>query len=229
MNIVGINKTTLIDYPGKVATTLFTLGCNMSCPYCHNKQIAFDFAKPEILDLDYIFNTIEERVGFIDGISITGGEPTLQKDLPWFCKEIKKRFNLLVKVDTNGSFPMVVKRLIDENIVDYFAMDIKTSFKRYKEYLGIDGEIIYKTYDILRKSGVEYELRVTCYPDFVNSDTLSELLPRLDKKDRLYLQKCNVDYYNQEEIGEYDDKQLGLFEDMLLSKGFSSTNVRGLV
>jgi len=172
MKIVGVQKTTLVDYPGKIATTFFTLGCNMRCPYCHNKQIAFDFIAKEVIPIEEIFNILDTRRNFIDGIVITGGEPTLQSGLFDFLKQIKAKYKFFVKLDTNGSFPTVINRLIEENLVDYIALDIKTSFNRYKEYLGIEGDMIKKTYELIRDSGLDYELRMTCYPDFINSDTV---------------------------------------------------------
>ncbi|MEI6079317.1 MAG: anaerobic ribonucleoside-triphosphate reductase activating protein [bacterium] len=227
MKIAGIQKTTLVDYPGKIASTVFTLGCNMRCPYCHNKQIAFDFAETELISTEKVFEIIEERKKFIDGISISGGEPTLQPDLLAFCKEIKKRYGLLIKLDTNGSFPMIVKRAIEEKLVDYVALDLKTSFSRYMECLGIDGGIIYKSYEIIRNSGIDYELRMTCYPDFINSSSLAELLGFLSPTDKIYIQKCNINQ-DEDQNEYYDQHQLELFGSILESKGFSCALVRGI-
>ena len=227
MNIVGLQKTTLVDYPGKVATTLFTLGCNMRCPYCHNKQIAFDFATSEPIKIDKIYSFLEERKNFIDGVVISGGEPTLQKDLIDFIKSLKERFGFCIKLDTNGSKPHVVKKIIKQKLVDYFALDIKTSFNKYKEYLGIDGELIFNTYKLIRGSGINYELRMTCYPDYINSGNISEIMSFLSPKDRIYIQKCNLDDDLIDEINiTYKDGQLELFEDLLVDNGFASTLVR---
>lgn len=220
MQIAGIQKTSLIDYPGKVCTVLFTIGCNMKCPYCHNKQISFDFAEqPEAVSMDEVYSVLGERAGFIDGISISGGEPTFQKDLLAFCADIKKRFGLLIKVDTNGSNPLVIKELISKKAVDYFALDIKTSFERYKGSLGVDGSKILESYNLIKDSGVDYELRMTCYPDFIDTDVIDELLPCLDYRDRLFIQKCNNER-------TYDKGQLELFENMFKDQGYSSTGLR---
>ncbi|MEI6092250.1 MAG: anaerobic ribonucleoside-triphosphate reductase activating protein [bacterium] len=227
MKIAGIQKTTLVDYPGKIASTIFTLGCNMRCPYCHNKQISFDFAEPELLDTNDVMAIIKERHKFIDGITITGGEPTLQKDLLDFCKEIKSKFGLLIKLDTNGSLPMIVKRAIDEKLVDYIALDLKTSFSRYKECLGIDGEIIYGSYKMIRDSGIDYEIRMTCYPDFINTSSLSELLGFLNPSDKIFIQKCNVVNLDEQK-SDYENGQLELFGNIMESKGFYSTLIRGI-
>ena len=220
MQIVGIQKTSLIDYPGKMCTTLFTLGCNMKCPYCHNKQISFDFVEaPALLGVADVFSTIEERKSFIDAVSISGGEPTVQKDIVEFCLDIKKKFALLVKIDTNGSKPAVIKKLIESNAVDYIALDIKTSFSRYKESLGVDGKLIYESYNLIKNSKIEHELRMTCFPDFINSDVIDEMLPLLDIKDRLFLQKCN----NEQ---TYDKGQMDLFENQFKEQGYSATGLR---
>jgi len=231
VQIAGLQKTSLIDYPGKVSTTLFTLGCNMKCPYCHNKQISFDFVEiPMVMSDEEVFALIEERKDFIDAISLSGGEPTLQPDLLDFCREIKKRYGILIKFDTNGSFPDVIQKAIDEKLVDYVALDIKTSFNRYKESLGVDGERIYKTYKIISSAtNIGYELRMTCFPDFVDSESIAELLPMLDIKDRIYLQQCylNKDLENPVyDTPAYDQIQLELFENIMNSKGFASASIR---
>ena len=230
MQIAGVQTISLIDYPGKVCTTLFTLGCNFRCPYCHNKQISFDFADVELMDEEAVFKLLDERKDFIDAISISGGEPTLQPDILDFCKKIKDRYGLLIKFDTNGSFPTVLKRAIDEKLVDYVALDIKTSFTRYKEHLGVEGEIIYKSYNIIKDSGIDYELRMTCFPEFIHTDSITEVMPLLSPKDRVFIQQCILRSTNeageQEEAPLYTEEQLELFGNMFTSLGFSSTSIR---
>ncbi len=229
MQIAGIQRTTLIDYPGKVSATLFTLGCNMKCPYCHNKQISFDFVDANVMDTKDVFALLDERKNFIDAVSLSGGEPTLQPDLLDFCREIKKRYGLLIKFDTNGSFPEVLRQAIEQKLVDYIAMDVKTSFNKYQEYLGIDGMRVYESYKIISNSNIGYELRMTCYPDFIDSESVTELLPMLDIKDRIYIQQC---YLNKDadnpiyNIPSYDQTQLELFENLMNSKGFASASIR---
>lgn len=227
MNIVGIKKTSLLDYPDKVSTTLFTLGCNLRCPYCHNKQIAFDFVGEQILlPTEKIFSMLSERLAFIDGITISGGEPSMHLGLYNFCKTIKEKYNLAIKLDTNGAYPMIIKRLIDSKLLDYVALDIKTSFKRYKEYLGLEGDVVYKTYELIKNSLLPYELRMTAYPKFINKDTLLELIPYLDKNDKIYIQQCNVEYC--EDTIAYEESELKELENILTKQGFRSVIVRGL-
>ena len=225
MQIAGMQKTTLVDFPGKVASIVFTRGCNMRCPYCHNKQIAFDFesGNQELMNTDDVLHVLDQRKHFIDGVVITGGEPTLQKGLLGFMKLIKEEFGLLVKLDTNGSKPDVVQQAINLKLVDYLAMDLKTSFKRYKEFLGVDGDLIYKTYSIIRDSGISYELRMTCYPDFVNSHIIDEVLPLLDPRDRIFIQKCNPVGNQEIDPASYDKNQLDLFGDMFKDGGLTSS------
>jgi len=229
VQIAGIQRTSLIDYPGKVSATLFTLGCNMKCPYCHNKQISFDFAEATVMDIKEVFAFLDERKNFIDAVSLSGGEPTLQPDILDFCREIKKHYGFLIKFDTNGTFPKVLQKAIDEKLVDYIAMDIKTSFNKYKEHLGIDGALVYESYKILRLSNINYELRMTCYPDFIDSDNIKDLLPMLDIEDRIYIQQCylnkNIEtpIYN---VPSYDQSQLELFENLMNSSGFAFASVR---
>jgi len=169
--------------------------------------------------MDEVFSLIQERLGFIDGISISGGEPTIQKDLLDFCFEVKKRFSLLIKVDTNGSNPDVIDELIKKKLVDYLALDIKTSFQRYKGSLGVDGENILKSYNIIKDSGVDYELRMTCYPDFISTEVIDELLPYLNYRDRLFIQKCNNE-------NTYDAGQLELFRNIFKEQGYGQTGIR---
>ena len=222
MKIVGIQKTTLLDFPDKIATTIFTLGCNIRCPYCHNKQISFDFAKQNIIDNNEVINTINERKNFIDGIVITGGEPTIQPELLNFMRMIKNKFGLLIKLDTNGTSPLVVRKAIDESLVDYVALDIKTSFENYKKYLNVDGQDILSTYNILRNSKVNYELRMTCYPEFIDSDGISNLINYLDVRDRIFIQKCNY------ESNTSNEDQLELFEELFSINGFNCASIRGV-
>ncbi|MBP8017018.1 anaerobic ribonucleoside-triphosphate reductase activating protein, partial [Candidatus Gracilibacteria bacterium] len=166
MQIAGIKKTSLLDYPGKIATIIFTLGCNFRCHYCHNP----DFVLPEKIKLikdDLItekafFNFLEKRVGFIDGVVITGGEPTLQKDLYEFIKKIKK-MGFLIKLDSNGRDPKILKRLIKNKLVDYIAMDIKNPIKKYKKIVNINLNLpaYEESIKIILNSDIDHEFRTT--------------------------------------------------------------------
>lgn len=166
MQISGIQKTTLLDYPGKVSTIIFTLGCNFRCHYCHN----FEFVLPEhvknvandLISEDAFFNFLKSREWFLDGVVISWWEPTLQKDIYEFSKKIKE-VGFLVKIDTNWRDPKIIKKLIDNQIIDYIAMDIKNPIEKYDEIVNIDfnPKDILETINLLLEGKVDYEFRST--------------------------------------------------------------------
>ncbi len=163
MTIAGLQKTTLIDYPGKIACTIFTHGCNFRCPFCHNPELVTKrLLKKNILFEKDFFAFLEKRKKMLDAVVITGGEPCLQEDLVSFCKKIKKE-KFLVKVDTNGSVPEALEALLKEKAVDYIAMDIKSSLDRYKDLSGgFDSfKKILRSTEILKSSKIDYEFRTT--------------------------------------------------------------------
>lgn len=159
MIIGGLQKTTLIDYPGKIAAIVFTSGCNMNCHYCYNPELR-DFS-PKI-DEDEFFSFLDNRVGKLDAVTVTGGEPTVQKDLFEFITKIKDR-GFLVKLDTQGTNPVMVERLIDAQIIDYIAMDIKAPFERYREVANcfVDEKALKRTITRIMSSAPDYEFRTT--------------------------------------------------------------------
>jgi pyruvate formate lyase activating enzyme len=160
MLISGFEKNTLLDYPGRVASIVFTYGCNLRCSYCHNPELVVEECKKEyLIDEDTVLEYLSSRNGLIDALVITGGEPTLQKDLIPFIRRVKS-LNLLVKLDTNGVFTDIIQEIIKENIVDYWAMDVKYPSEYYKEY-GIDVEGIKSSIDLIKDSGKKYEFRTT--------------------------------------------------------------------
>jgi pyruvate formate lyase activating enzyme len=163
MNIYGMQKTTLVDYPGHVATTLFTAGCNFRCPYCHNGDLVEHTATLSPYTHEEIFSHLKKRASVIDGVVISGGEPTLQPDLPDFIKEIKN-LGYLVKLDTNGSHPAMLRQLVNEKLVDYVAMDIKHSRTKYNTIANqadFDLNTIAASVDFLKEGHVDYEFRTT--------------------------------------------------------------------
>ncbi len=160
MKIAGFEKNTLLDYPGKVASIIFTYGCNLRCPYCHNPELVTKpLDKSNLFSEDYITEYLKKRKGLIDALVITGGEPLLQQDLIPFIKKIK-RLGLLVKLDTNGTLSDRVEEIINEEIVDYWAMDIKFPTEYLKDY-GMDPKDIKKSIDLIMNSGKKYEFRTT--------------------------------------------------------------------
>jgi len=163
MTIAGLQKTTLIDYPDKVACTVFTYGCNFRCPFCHNPELVTrKLQKKDTISEEEFFKFLKKRKNMLDGVVITGGEPCLQKDLISFCKKIKRR-GFFVKVDTNGSLPEALEALLEAKAVDYIAMDIKSSFESYKKVTGgFDSfKKILHSIEILKNSKIDYEFRTT--------------------------------------------------------------------
>lgn len=160
MLIAGFEKNTLLDYPGQVASIIFTYGCNLKCSYCHNPELVTEPCQKEnLLKEEYILEYLKSREGLIDALVITGGEPTLQKDLVPFIKKVKG-LGILVKLDTNGVLYNTVEDIMNLNIVDYWAMDIKYPSEYLKEY-GIDSKAVEKSIQLIMNSGKEYEFRTT--------------------------------------------------------------------
>ncbi len=163
MNIQGFQKMTLLDYPERVACTVFTGGCNFRCPFCHNASLVTDINLKSAFNEEEILSFLEKRQGILDGVCITGGEPLLQPDIKQFIIKIKS-LGFKVKLDTNGSFPDKLKELIDENLVDYVAMDIKNSKEKYLITAGVTKDImpsVEKSVKILLENRVDYEFRTT--------------------------------------------------------------------
>jgi pyruvate formate lyase activating enzyme len=166
MIIAGLQKTTLIDYPGKLACVVFLAGCNFRCPWCYSSELVLPLKivkQPRMSEQDF-FNFLRERIGLLEGVVICGGEPTINKDLPQFIEKIKK-LGYFVKLDTNGSNPEVLKNLAEVKLIDYVAMDIKSSLnnKIYKSIMGegIELDDIKKSVDFLKNSGIDFEFRTT--------------------------------------------------------------------
>lgn len=191
MKIGGLQKLTLIDYPGKVAATVFLIGCNFRCPYCHNPELVSPElveGQPQIKETDF-FKFLDERKGFLDGVCITGGEPTIFSDLPKFIQKIKKR-GFLVKLDTNGSNSEMLKDLIKDDLVDFIAMDIKTSILKYNK-VGVKNKIsqVQKSINIIKDSGKNYEFRTTVVPGIVDEKDIKKIAQWLKGAKKFVLQQ----------------------------------------
>ena len=171
--IKGWQKTSLIDYEPYTASVIFLAGCSFNCGYCHNPELVLHFSDVPDIDEKEVLDYLEKKKIWIDGGCITGGEPTMHKDLPEFISKIKK-LGLLVKLDTNGSNPKMVKKLLEEKLVDYIAMDIKTVLGRYDEVAGVkvDKKKIEKSIGLIKDSGVKHEFRTTVIPGIVGKKEL---------------------------------------------------------
>ena len=188
MNISGIQKLTLLDYPGKCACTVFLAGCNLRCPFCHNASLVVGQA-PTAMEEAEFFAFLKKRKGLLDGVCVTGGEPTLRKDLPDFIRRIKE-LGYLVKLDTNGSNPAMLRQLLEEGLLDYVAMDIKNCPERYAETCG-GIEILPQVQEslaILKENNVEYELRTTLCRPFHDESALEAIGKWLTGTQNYYLQ-----------------------------------------
>jgi pyruvate formate lyase activating enzyme len=187
MHIGGLLKNSIIDYPGKLSCGIFLAGCNFDCPYCHNPDLVEGCAgRSAEFNPGKIYRFIENRKGFLDGVVISGGEPTLQEDLFDLCRRIKN-MGFPVKLDTNGSRPRVIKRLIDEGLVDYIAMDLKTDPGWYATYIKANckASAILASIEIIMESTIAHEFRTTCVKPIVTPEVI-ENISRLIKGAGLY-------------------------------------------
>ncbi|MBO4216743.1 MAG: anaerobic ribonucleoside-triphosphate reductase activating protein [Clostridia bacterium] len=173
MKISGFQKLTLLDYPGKVAALLFTAGCDFRCPFCQNSELVLNPALAPAIDTEYIFDYLKKRSGVLDGVCITGGEPLLSDGVFETARRIKS-LGMIVKLDTNGSFPDRLSEMIAEKLCDYVAIDIKSSKRNYHTASGcmIDLSKIEKSVGILMTGSVDYEFRTTCVRELVSRDDL---------------------------------------------------------
>lgn len=227
MNIAGVQKVTLLDYPGKVACEIFTQGCNFECPFCQNSSLipitnTGEFSEEEI------FEYLNLRKNILDGVVITGGEPTVQKDLKAFIKKIKD-LGLLVKLDTNGGNPKVLQELIDEKLVEYVAMDIKNIFNKYNITAGkkINLDNIKKSIEILKASKIDYEFRTTIIKEMHSLDDIVSIC-KLVGDAKYYLQN----FEDSENVIDHSlhgfSREELLFIDKYLKDVFPNVEIRAL-
>jgi len=185
--IKGVIESSFIDYPGKISIVIFTVGCNFHCHYCHNPELVNP--EPPFMSEDKVLEKIDNKKEWIDGIVISGGEPTLHKDLPELIKKIKSR-GLLVKLDTNGSNPEMLKELINSKLIDYIAMDVKAPLKNYPKIVQCEADTkkIKESIELIKTSGIAYEFRTTILPSLVSEKDLIEIGYLLEGSDLLVLQ-----------------------------------------
>ena len=215
MVLGGLQKNSLIDYPGKISSVLFLSGCNFDCPYCHNPALAkgSPLLSPPV-DEETVYDFLESRRNFLDGVVISGGEPTLHKGLVVLCEKIKQ-MGYPVKLDTNGSRPQVIKTLADEGLVDYISMDVKTDPFRYFPLTKEDytPERILSSIKIIMESNLPHEFKTTCIKPLVDVSVI-ETISRLIEGSDLYalqrFQRTEVLHPEFFEENEYriDDNEL---------------------
>ena len=227
MLIGGVQKMTMLDYPGKVACTIFTYGCNFRCPFCHNATLVIDEAS--LFDKNEILSYLYKRKGILDGVVVTGGEPLLQSDIIDFLKELKQT-GLLIKLDTNGSYPTKLKEIIDLGLVDYVAMDIKNCKEKYDLTTGtsIDISKIEQSVNILMQNKVDYEFRTTIVKELHEKEDIEKIAQWLIGAKRIFLQPFKD---NENLIGEglssHTKETLESFKE-ILQKTIPQVEIRGL-
>src|SRR3989344_7127229 len=178
IQIRGLERLSLIDYPGKIAATFFFSGCNFRCGYCHNPELVEpDLIKKNLkISEEYFLNFLESRKGLIEGVCLTGGEPTINPDLPVFVKKIKEK-GFLIKLDTNGSNPKMLKNLFKEKLLDFTAMDIKASKDKYSLAINQSANLdnIQKSINLIQESKIEYEFRTTVAPWLIDKTEIEKI------------------------------------------------------
>lgn len=218
MKIGGLQKHTLIDYPGHLACTVFTVGCNFRCPFCHNPELVlpslFEKKEDHIKENEF-FSFLETRKGLLDGVAITGGEPCLQPDLANFCYNIKK-MGFKVKLDTNGTYPKILEIIFKDKLVDYVAMDIKSDLATYSTAAGIniDLQAVQQSIGLIMEKAPGYEFRTTCVKSLINENIIKNIGEMIKGAEHYILQPCSRDMdvlnpdFIQEQDGFFSEKEL---------------------
>lgn len=210
MEIYGYQKTTLLDYPGHVAATIFTGGCNFRCPFCHNSDLILN--PTTLIPEEEIFAFLKKRKNILSGICITGGEPTLQPDLCDFIVKVRS-LGYKIKLDTNGYLPEIIQDLLNKKLLDYIAMDIKAGYSNYSKVCGIQNfnmDTIKKSISIIENSGIDYEFRTTVVKELHSEQDFQEIIEMISPQSPYYIQSfkdsgniltpglssCNIDTLN---------------------------------
>lgn len=195
MLISGLQKLTLLDFPGYTACTVFTLGCDMRCPFCQNKSLVVPeyFDTGTLLPSPQVFDFLQERKGKLQGVCITGGEPTLQPDLADFIRQVRN-MGYKIKLDTNGTRPETIRSLLEQDLLDYIAMDIKSDLPSYHVLSGrnIRTEILEESIEQIRNAGIPYEFRTTVIKDLHNEDTFRRIAAML-----VHVTDYSLQYYQE--------------------------------
>ena len=188
MKIAGIQKLSLVDFDGHISSTIFTSGCNFACAFCHNSSLIPN--SNDLLKIDNIIDFLKKRKNMLDSVCITGGEPTLHKDLPEFISKIKE-MGYLVKLDTNGTNPQMIKYLVDNNLIDYIAMDIKNIIDKYTPIIGLQTkeDNIAKSINHIMSCGIDYEFRTTLINEYHSIEDIIKIGKLIKNANKYFLQK----------------------------------------
>lgn len=230
MNISGIQKLTLLDFPGKLACTVFTSGCNFRCPFCHNAALVLPGMSDHIGEQE-VLSFLKKREGILEGVCITGGEPCLQPDLEAFIGKVRD-IGFAVKLDTNGSFPEKLSSLLEKGLLDYVAMDIKTSKERYSEVCGVQNEKllenVQKSVEILKSSSVPHEFRTTTARELQTKEDFEKIGRWLSGEKRYFIQQYEASgELVGDEMTPYEKEELTEFAKVM--KNFvENVEIRGI-
>jgi len=191
MKIGGFQKTSLLDYPDRISAIVWTSGCNFRCPFCYNKNLALGTA--EVFPEEVILSFLSKRKALLEGVVISGGEPLLHDDIIEFVKKIKN-LRLLVKIDTNGAFPERLNELLDQQLIDYVAMDVKAPKKKYQQLTDVKTDLskIEATIDIIRTKAPAYEFKTTFIPILLTKEDIIEIAQWLNGADSYFLQQFKI-------------------------------------
>jgi pyruvate formate lyase activating enzyme len=191
MKIGGFQKTSLLDYPDRISAIVWTSGCNFRCPFCYNKNLALGTA--ELFPQEEILSFLSKRKALLEGVVISGGEPLLHDDIVDFVKKIKN-LRLLVKIDTNGTFPERLSELLEQQLVDYVAMDVKAPKKKYPQLTGVSTDLskIEASIDLLKTKAPAYEFKTTFIPGLLTKEDIIEIAQWLKGADTYYLQQFKI-------------------------------------
>lgn len=219
MQIAGLQKSSFVDYPSKIAAVIFTLGCNFRCHYCHNPNILTAVSSNKLFDESAVFDFLYKRKGKLDAVVVSGGEPTLQKDLIHFFQKLKKT-GFLTKLDTNGTSPDILKTLLEKGLLDYVAMDIKGPLEKYPQITGVkaDTNKIAQSIDILKNVNIGYEFRTTTVKSQLSFEDFENIGRLLDGSKVYYLQKFKPDITLDLEFAKektYTDEEFSKIKSML--------------
>jgi len=230
MIIHGLQKLTLLDYPGHTACTVFTGGCNYRCPYCHNAALVLNPHDQPVMEEESFFSFLKKRRGLLDGVAITGGEPTLLADLPVFIRKIRE-LGFKVKLDTNGTNPAMLAALLEEKLVDYVAMDIKTSPERYAAVTGVPGcstKAVEQSVKLLMDGDTDFEFRTTVVRELHRPEDFEAIGRWLAGAPRYFLQAFkDSGGLLQEGLSGYSRAQLEAMAD-LVRPHVPAVQIRGM-
>ncbi len=228
MKIAGIQKLTLLDYPGKTACIIFTQGCNFKCGYCQNSSL-IPLKGDELISEEEVIDYLKKRQNVLDGVVISGGEPTIQKDLKVFISKIKE-LGYLVKLDTNGTNNELLKELLDNHLLDYVAMDIKSTFNDYENIIKkkINVDSIKKSIKLLKETPIDHEFRTTIIKDIHDIDKILNICKFLGKEEKYYLQNFEQSEFVVDKKLESFTKEELIDIQKIINRDYPNVCVRGL-